>query len=132
FYIKSRASALVLDVEHGFFRDHTKPGAYLELNNQKLFASAKRHALLELQLWRFENGFIINRRTGLVLDASEGALKPGTRLIQWTRKTEDNANQQWGVSNGFIHLKSNPDLVLDVDGDGTRDGARISLNERKD
>ncbi|KAG0013890.1 hypothetical protein BGZ80_010786, partial [Entomortierella chlamydospora] len=132
FYIKSKASNLVLDVEHGFFRDHTKPGAYLELNNQKLFASAKKHALLELQLWRFQDGYIINRRTGLVLDAAQGTFKPGTRLIQWTRKTEDKANQQWGVSNGFIHLKSQPNLVLDIDGDGTRDGARISLNERKD
>ncbi|KAF9345813.1 hypothetical protein BGX26_002705, partial [Mortierella sp. AD094] len=132
FYIKSKASNLVLDVEHGFFRDHTKPGACLELNNQKLFASAKKHALLELQLWRFEDGYIINRRTGLVLDAAQGSFKPGTRLIQWTRKTEDKASQQWGVTNGFIHLKSQPNLVLDVDGDGSRDGARISLNERKD
>ncbi|KAF9100709.1 hypothetical protein BGX27_000276, partial [Mortierella sp. AM989] len=132
FYIKSKASNLVLDIEHGFFRDHTKPGAFLELNNQKLYASAKKHALLELQLWRFEDGYIINRRTGLVLDATQGASKPGTRLIQWTRKTEEKASQQWGVSNGFIHLKSQPNFVLDVDGDGSRDGARISLNERKD
>ncbi|KAF9929140.1 hypothetical protein BGZ65_005935, partial [Modicella reniformis] len=132
FYIKSKASNFVLDVEHGFFRDHTKPGAILELNGQKLHASAKKHALLELQLWRFEDGFIINRRTGLALDAADGSLKPGTRLIQWTRKSTDNDNQQWAVTDGFIHLKSNAGLVLDVDGDGTRDGARIALNEHKD
>ncbi|KAF9430481.1 hypothetical protein BGZ76_000821, partial [Entomortierella beljakovae] len=134
FYIKSKASNLVLDVEHGFFRDHTKPGAYVELNNQKLSASTQKHALLDLQLWRFEEGYIINRRTGLVLDA-QGSSKAGTRLIQWTRKTEkteDKTNQLWSVSNGFIHLKSQPNLVLDVDGDGSRDGARISINERKE
>ncbi|KAF9195071.1 hypothetical protein BGZ50_005292, partial [Haplosporangium sp. Z 11] len=132
FYVKSRASGLVLDVEHGFLRDHTKPGAYLELNNQKLHASSKRHALLELQLWRFEDGYIINRRTGMVLDVNMAVLKAGSRIIQWTRKDTNNINQQWAVSNGFIHLKSDPNLVLDVDGDGTRDGARISLGERKE
>ncbi|KAG0196973.1 hypothetical protein BGX28_009522, partial [Mortierella sp. GBA30] len=132
FYIKSRASGLVLDVEHGFLRDHTKPGTYVELNNQKLYATSKRHALLELQLWRFEDGYIVNRRNGLVLDVYQGSLKPGSRIIQWSRKSEDYANQQWAVSNGFIHLKSQPNLVLDVDGDGTRDGARIALNERKE
>ncbi|KAF9933124.1 hypothetical protein FBU30_006448, partial [Linnemannia zychae] len=132
FYIKSRASNHVLDIEHGFLKDHTKPGAYLQLNHQKLHASAQKHALLELQLWRLDNGFIINRRTGLVLDAAEGVLQSGTRLIQWTRKSKDNANQQWAISNGFIHLKSNPNFVLDVDGDGTRERARISLGERKD
>ncbi|KAG0334355.1 hypothetical protein BG004_000441, partial [Podila humilis] len=132
FYIKSKASGLVLDVEHGFWRDHTKPGTCIELNNQKLYGSASRHALLELQLWKFEAGFIINRRTGLVLDVYGSELKHGTKVIQWTRKSEGNVNQQWVVSNGFIHLKSQPNLVLDVDGDGTRDGARISLGERKD
>ncbi|KAF9954970.1 hypothetical protein BGZ72_004124, partial [Mortierella alpina] len=132
FYIKSRASGLVLDVEHGFLRDHTKPGSCVELNNQKLYASAKRHALLELQLWCYKDGYIINRRTGMVLDVYQGSLKAGSRIIQWSQKSESNANQQWAVSNGFIHLKSQPNLVLDVDGDGTRDGARIALNERKD
>ncbi|KAF9409794.1 hypothetical protein BGZ94_001860, partial [Podila epigama] len=132
FYIKSKASGLGLDVEHGFWRDHTKPGAPIELNTQKLYASATRHALLELQLWKYENGFIINRRTGLVLDVYRGELNNGAKVIQWSRKSENNANQQWVVSNGFIYLKSQPNLVLDVDGDGTRDGARISLGERKD
>lgn len=132
FYIKSRASGLVLDVEHGFLRDHTKAGSCVELNNQKLYASAKRHALLELQLWYYKDGYIINRRTGLVLDVYQGSLKAGSRIIQWTQKSESNENQQWAVSNGFIHLKNQPNLVLDVDGDGTRDGARIALGERKD
>ncbi|CAO3565913.1 unnamed protein product [Mortierella alpina] len=132
FYIKSRASGLVLDVEHGFLRDHTKPGSCVELNNQKLYASTKIHALLELQLWCYKDCYIINRRTGLVLDVYQGCLKAGSRIIQWSQKSESNENQLWAVSNGFIHLKSQPNLVLNVDSDGTRDGARIALNERKD
>ncbi|KAG0240690.1 hypothetical protein BGW41_006773, partial [Actinomortierella wolfii] len=133
FYIKSKASGLVLDVEHGFFKDHMKAGAALELNHQKLYASARKHALLELQLWRYEDGYLINRRTGLVMDVANFDLSSGARLIQWERKPDgENANQQFGFSNGFIHVKSKPNLVFDVDGNGTRDGAQISLNERKD
>jgi len=132
FYIKSKASGFVLDVEHGFLRDHSKPGANIELNHQKLRASAKRHALLELQLWKFQDGFVINRRTGLVLDVAQATLLTGTRVIQWSRKSENNENQQWAVTNGFIHLKSRPNYVLDIDGDGTRDGAKLSIKERKE
>ncbi|KAF9156576.1 hypothetical protein DFQ26_009301, partial [Actinomortierella ambigua] len=133
FYIKSKASGLVLDVEHGFFKDHLKAGAALELNHQKLHASSRKHALLDLQLWRYEDGYLINRRTGLVIDVARFELSAGSRLIQWERKPKgDNANQQFGFDNGFIHVKSKRNLVLDVDGNGTRDGAQIALNERKD
>ncbi|KAF9974682.1 hypothetical protein BGZ73_001866, partial [Actinomortierella ambigua] len=133
FYIKSKASGLVLDVEHGFFKDHMKAGAALELNHQKLYASSRKHALLELQLWRYEDGYLINRRTGLVIDVANFDLSAGARLIQWERKPQgDNANQQFGYNNGFIHVKGKTNLVLDVDGNGTRDGAQISLNERKE
>jgi hypothetical protein len=38
-------------------------------------------------------------------------------------------NQQWVVSEGFIHAKDRPDLV--IDGDGTQDGARVVINSRK-
>lgn len=133
FYLKHKASGLVLSVEHGFWLDHTKVGAKIALSHQRLCGSSSRHALLDLQLWRFEDGFIINRRTGLVLDVWESIFKPGTKIIQWSRSPpEKPANQQWEVSDGLIQPKSYPNLVLDVDGDATCDGSTICLGERKE
>ncbi|KAI7818436.1 hypothetical protein BC939DRAFT_480328 [Gamsiella multidivaricata] len=68
FYIKSAASGLVVDIEHGYFTDPMKAGARAEMNHQKIDNGDGRHTLLELQLWRYEAGFLINRRTGFVLD----------------------------------------------------------------
>ncbi|KAG0088035.1 hypothetical protein BGZ92_006691 [Podila epicladia] len=45
FYVKSRASGLVLDVDHGFGRDHTLSGANIGLDRQKLYCSSAHHAL---------------------------------------------------------------------------------------
>ncbi|KAF9343302.1 hypothetical protein BGX34_006950, partial [Mortierella sp. NVP85] len=119
FYIKSKSSDLVIDVEHGFLTDPMKAGARLELNHQKLDNSDGQHRLLGLQLWRFEDGYIINYRTGMVLDIQGGLSKSGARLIQSTRETKDNTNQQWAADNGFIHPKSNANLVLNAEGGGT-------------
>lgn len=127
-YLKHKASGLVLNVEHGFGRDHTKPLANIVLNHQKLCGSAARHALLELQLWCFESGYIVNRRTGLVLDVDNFRFKTGTQIIQWSRRSHKNVNQQWAISDGLIHPKGYPNLVLDVDAKGTR----ICLYERKE
>ncbi|KAF9313518.1 hypothetical protein BG003_005092 [Podila horticola] len=133
FYIKSKASGLVLDVDHGFGREHTKHGANIGLNHQKLYSSSSCHPLLDLQLWRLENGYIVNRRTNLVLDVDDSEFKTGTRIIQWSRNCpEKNANQQWAVSNGFIHPKTYPNLVLDVKDNITCEGARICLGERNE
>jgi hypothetical protein len=67
FYIKSGLADLVLDVEHGAFVNHMKPGAYIQLRHQKLKTDSRSHALLELQLWRYVGGYLLNRRTGLAL-----------------------------------------------------------------
>lgn len=72
FYIKSAASGLVVDIEHGYFTDPMKAGARAEMNHQKIDNGDGRHSLLELQLWRYEAGFLINRRTGFVLDIQGG------------------------------------------------------------
>ena len=72
FYIKSAASNLVVDIEHGYFTDPMKAGARAEMNHQKIDNGDGRHSLLELQLWRYEAGFLINRRTGFVLDIQGG------------------------------------------------------------
>ncbi|KAF9329648.1 hypothetical protein BG006_007292 [Podila minutissima] len=133
FYIKSKASGLVLDVDHGFGRDHTKGIAAIGLNHQKLYSSSACHPLLELQLWRLENGYIVNRLSRMVLDVDNSEFKPGRKIIQWTHnEPEKSANQQWAVSSGFIHLKDHPNLVLDVRGNSTYDGAYIGLGERNE
>jgi len=76
----------VIDIEHGFLTDPMKAGARAEMNHQKIDNGDGRHSLLELQLWRYESGFLINRRTGFVLDIQGGTLKLAARVIQWQRK----------------------------------------------
>jgi hypothetical protein len=49
-----------------------KAGARAEMNHQKIDQGDGRHSLLELQLWRYEAGYLINRRTGFVLDIQGG------------------------------------------------------------
>lgn len=176
-----------------------KAGARAEMNHQKIDQGDGRHSLLELQLWRYEAGYLINRRTGFVLDIQGGkcfiwiywslsgrfyfllhfafdvrlcvkcmhaykihmhvcvrigvctciddwwfytflskycyllgTLKLNARVIQWQRKTGQEArNQHWFYENGFIANVYNSRLVLDIDGDGSKDGAKIAVGERK-
>ncbi|KAG0347792.1 hypothetical protein BG005_011893 [Podila minutissima] len=133
FYIKSRASGLVIDVEHGFGRDHTKASTSVVLNHQKVYGSSACHALLEQQLWRLEDGYIINRRTGLVLEVHDFSFRAGAKIHHWTRNSEDRkSNQQWVVCHGFIHPKNYPNVVLDVDGKGSCECGHICLGKRKE
>lgn len=143
-----------------------KAGARAEMNHQKIDSGDGRHSLLELQLWRYEAGFLINRRTGFVLDIQGGmysrpswtersffhvamytkiqaadlyqlfhilgTLKLAARVVQWQRKSgKDARNQHWFYENGFIANVYNSRLVLDIDGDGSKDGAKIAVGERK-
>ncbi|KAF8942770.1 hypothetical protein BGZ46_006667 [Entomortierella lignicola] len=72
FYIQS-STGLVLDVESGFLKDPLKAGARIELAHRKSSKSSTDSiASLEQQLWRHEEGYIINVRTGHVLDIQGG------------------------------------------------------------
>ncbi|KAG0012587.1 hypothetical protein BGZ81_001477, partial [Podila clonocystis] len=133
FYIKSAVSGLVIDIEHGYFTDPMKVGARAEMNHQKIDNGDGRHSLLELQLWRYEAGFLINCRTGFVLDIQGGSLKLDARVVQWQRKSGQWAqNQHWFHENGTIANVHNSSLVLDIDGNGSKDGDKIVIGERKD
>lgn len=55
-----------------------KAGARAEMNHQKIDQGDGRHSLLELQLWRYEAGYLINRRTGFVLDIQGGKFSFGS------------------------------------------------------
>ncbi|KAL1921215.1 uncharacterized protein VTP21DRAFT_10931 [Calcarisporiella thermophila] len=124
FYIKSRKYGnCVLDV----CENSKKPGARVILWKQKLGDEAHN------QLWKHDNGFLINKNSGLVLDIAGGKLKPVAGLCQYTRKTvKDAHNQRFMFDRGFLlplHDKSN--LVVDIRGDTDKDGTEIILYEKK-
>lgn len=75
FYLKSGISDLVLEVEHGRQVNHLQAGTQVKLAHQRLKSGKHSHALLELQLWRFDDGYIINRRSGLVLAVDKSKTK---------------------------------------------------------
>lgn len=75
FYLKSGISDLVLEVEHGRQINHLQAGSQVKLAHQRLKSGKHSHALLELQLWRFDDGYIVNRRSGLVLAVDNSKLR---------------------------------------------------------
>ncbi|ORX62746.1 hypothetical protein DM01DRAFT_356040 [Hesseltinella vesiculosa] len=85
------------------------------------------------QLWMYDNGYIINKHSGLVLDVQGGLLKSDTQIIQYKRKmTEDAHNQVWCYrEDGIIYPRIDPNLVLDIRGNWTKPGTVVLLYERK-
>ncbi|KAG0037848.1 hypothetical protein BGZ82_001706 [Podila clonocystis] len=63
------------------------------------------------------------RDTDLVLDVSAGSTEPGTPIIIWTAKQEDNANQKWYYEDKQLRNKQTglyltvPDLNANVAAD---------------
>lgn len=76
FYIQSGIAGLVLDIESGFLKDPLKAGARVELAHRKSTkSSTDSFPALEQQLWRAEENYIVNVRTGHVLDIQGGKKK---------------------------------------------------------
>src|SRR5690554_1927674 len=66
--------------------EHGAEGASIQLVVQKRFCSAERHTLVELQLWKRVDSFIINRLTGHYLTVdSNGALVMASKVRILTR-----------------------------------------------
>ncbi|KAG0250546.1 hypothetical protein BGZ95_007159, partial [Linnemannia exigua] len=83
-------------------------GASIELSVQKRFASAQRHALIDLQLWKLEGSYVINRFTGLYLTVDVH----GSLIL--SSKQADASRQQWAFSEeGSLSLVSNSAQVVD-------------------
>ncbi|CAB5369509.1 unnamed protein product [Rhizophagus irregularis] len=70
-----------------------------------------QHKGVDMQLWYFNGGFIVNKRSGFVLDAA-GC----TKIIQYQKQNEPAFGQEWEYSykDNFIHLKFNRNFVLDI------------------
>ena len=81
FFIKSNVSGLVMDLEAGWFISPTDVGAYIYMKKQYSLDDADK-SLLYRQMWRFEDGYFINRKTGYVIDIFSRTAVVGVKLIQ--------------------------------------------------
>ncbi|KAI7903616.1 uncharacterized protein BX663DRAFT_36301 [Cokeromyces recurvatus] len=83
------------------------------------------------QLWKYEDGYIVNKASNMVLDVRGGSLKPNAKICQYTQKKDDNENQLWALSaDGVIFLEANKNLVLTVEENQTAH-SKLYLSERK-
>ncbi|KAL1927603.1 hypothetical protein VTP01DRAFT_3840 [Rhizomucor pusillus] len=123
FFIQSRCPhKMVLDVQG----DSLKATA-------KIVVWPKKSQNYDNQLWMYDNGYIINKCSGLVLDVAGGELTSDKQMIQYKRKMiEDAHNQRWYYrEDGFIHPQVDPNLVLDIRGNWQKEGTVVLLYERK-
>ncbi|KAG0023149.1 hypothetical protein BGZ81_008247, partial [Podila clonocystis] len=130
FYIKSQSSGLVVDIEQD--ADPLAPNVLVSMNAQITSVTEENQAKAESQLWRYEDGQIINRRSQLVLDCKQGVVRYGARLMQGVpTQGKESHHQRWESSNGTLVIQGKPLYAIDIEGDGTKNGARLSLQRPK-
>ncbi|KAI8374464.1 ricin B lectin domain-containing protein [Radiomyces spectabilis] len=122
-------------------------------SNAKVIVWPKKDTDNDNQLWTYDNGYIINKNSGLgkvmllglwkyvlltycfraLLLSSVGYTGGDKQVIQYKRKMiEDAQNQRWYYrEDGFIYPQVDPNLVLDIRGNWTKPGTVVLLYERK-
>lgn len=130
FYIKSQSSGLVVDVEQD--ADPLAPNVLVSMNAQITSDTEENQAKIESQLWKYQDGKIINRRSQLVLDCKQGVVRYGARLMQGIPKQgKESHHQRWESSNGTLIVQGKSLYAIDIEGDGTKTGSRLSLQRPK-
>ncbi|KAI8384677.1 ricin B lectin domain-containing protein [Radiomyces spectabilis] len=120
FYILSRKHGFALDVYDG----QTKEDANIIVWPQKFQDS-------DNQLWKYENGQLINKKSGHALDIRSSAFKKDKVIVQNKRKPNHHP-QEWIFDNGFICSQAYPTMVFDIKGDSEKGGAQVLLYKRKE
>ncbi|KAF9277098.1 hypothetical protein BGZ68_009527, partial [Mortierella alpina] len=132
FYIKSQSSGFVIDVEQGLLSDPMAPNVLVNMNAQVMTDAEEQREKLESQLWRYKEGQLINRRSGLVLDCKQGVVRYGARLMQGIPKEGKEAHhQRWESKDGTLVIQGKPLFAIDIEGDGSKLNARLSLQRPK-
>lgn len=127
FYIKSLSSGHVIDVEG----DSMAPNLVIT-NNLVTASTSGDNAAIESQLWRYQDGQLINRRSGYVLDCKQGVVRYGARLMQAvTKQGKEAQHQRWESVNGALVIQGKPTFAIDIEGDGSKAGSRLSLQRPK-
>jgi hypothetical protein len=86
------------------------------------------------QLWRFEDGYIINANSAKALDISGGEMELESEIIQYSQKSiQEAANQRWIMDEeGYICCDARPDLVLDIKEAEDDDAVPVILYEKRE
>ncbi|CAG8487480.1 11492_t:CDS:2, partial [Scutellospora calospora] len=138
FYIKSAsgvftstpAQNLVVDIKRNLFVPWgaIKDGTKAIIAHQKSDIDQDDH-----QLWRHEDGWLINKQTNLCLEVDEA--KAGICLsVHHKRNLNKANNQRWILTpEGHIALKSNPKFVIEVlrKGAAVKDRSCLTLTNTK-
>ncbi|KAI8074362.1 uncharacterized protein B0P05DRAFT_548257 [Gilbertella persicaria] len=114
FYIQSRKSGLVLSCDGQ------------EETGSKLVIRPKAEDD-ESQLWKYEHGFLVCKKTLLVMDIAGGDLKVDSKVLQYNRKKTMTHNQRWGMRDHFIYAVADPRLVLNAK---EEEGSNIVVSTR--
>ncbi|CAO3645593.1 unnamed protein product [Mucor hiemalis] len=77
-----------------------------------------------------EEGFLINKKSGLVLDIRGGSIERDKVIIQYARKPGLAHNQRWTYKDGFIFPSTAPHLALDIRAGEYKSGNTVYLNTK--
>ncbi|RUP48252.1 hypothetical protein BC936DRAFT_144788 [Jimgerdemannia flammicorona] len=83
-----------------------------------IIAYTKQQHHAENWVWHSEDGFLINKHSGLVLDIESGQLEADRRICQYHKHTKADYqdNQRFGYQDSYIYVLANPELVLHIRG----------------
>ncbi|CAG8571947.1 9062_t:CDS:10, partial [Racocetra fulgida] len=138
FYIKSAISLsdvstssasaqnMVVDIKHSLFM----PWCIVKDGTKAIIAQQKNVDQDGHQLWRHENGLLINKQTNLCLEAESGTYLS----VHQKRNSNQSNNQRWILTTeGRIALKKNPKFVIEVlfKGTAVKDGLYLTLTNSK-
>ncbi|KAI8059433.1 uncharacterized protein B0P05DRAFT_574919 [Gilbertella persicaria] len=108
FFIKNHSNGYVLMVDN----ESQETGIPIVL-------STLRTKDYSAQLWRYDhNGYLVNKKSGQVMDVAKGTAKAGVDIVQQVQSTsvkEENNFQKFGLSPyGHIYLVNKPSLILGI------------------
>jgi hypothetical protein len=119
FFVKSQSQGLVLSV--------LESGA-LAAQVTALRLDTAHYAR---QLWKYRDGYLVNKASDMVLDVKGGAITNGALLCQYKEKKKDNDNQQWALNmDGSIYVKAKKNFVLTVQ-ENEKVKSRVYLSEQQ-
>ncbi|KAI8387475.1 ricin B lectin domain-containing protein [Blakeslea trispora] len=119
FFIRCKSQSFAMDVNGGSMVND----ANIIIWPQKMVDSIN-------QLWMHEEGFLINKKSGLVIDIRGGSIEREKNIVQYARKPGLAHNQRWTYQDGYIFPTSAPHLALDIRNSEFKNGNTVFLNTK--